>query len=321
MLASPTLADITTTSERLAPHIIRTPSVPFTGCSIEGLESSSVFLKLELLQHTGSFKPRGAMNAMMHLADSTAGVTAFSAGNHAIATAFAASKLGLSAKVVMPETANPYRVERCKAFGAEVVFSQSMDDLFEKVERLQAEENRALIHPFEGPHTAAGTATVGYELCKDVPDLDAVIVPIGGGGLMAGVASAVKQLQPSATLIGVEPTGADGMAQSIRLGKPLDKVKVSSIADSLSAPMHAPYSYSVIEQHVDELVQVTDDQLRDAMRCMFVDAKLAVEPACAAAYAALKYPLLGRFDKRQRVAIIACGSNIDLMSFQRIVAQ
>ena len=320
MQESPSLAEIRATAARLAPHILSTPTLPFAGCTIEGLESVSVFIKLELMQHTGSFKPRGALNAMMALPAGTRGVTAFSAGNHAIATAFAASKLGLSAKVVMPESANPYRVDRCKALGAEIVFGKDIADLIDIVETLQASEQRALIHPFEGPHTVAGTATVGYELAESVPDLDAVLVPIGGGGLMAGVASAVKQLQPNCKLIGVEPTGADGMAQSIANGKPVEKVEVSTIADSLGAPMHAPYSFGVIQQYVDELVQVSDDQLRDAMRCMFVDAKLAVEPACAAAYAALKTPLKGRFNKGQRIAIIACGSNIDLATYQRIVS-
>ena len=319
MRTSPSLTEIRDTAERLSPHVIHTPCVPFTGCTIPGLDEVSVFIKLELLQHTGSFKPRGALNAMMALPSETKGVTAFSAGNHAIATAFAAKKLGLSAKVVMPETANAFRVERCKALGAEVVFGKDIADLIDIVATLQATEQRALIHPFEGPDTIAGTATVGLELAEAVANLDAVIVPIGGGGLMAGVASAVKQLQPDCKLIGVEPVGANGMAQSIKGGAPVEKVVVSTIADSLGAPMHTPYAFSVIQQYVDELVQVTDDQLRDAMRCMFVDAKLAVEPACAAAYAALKYPLQGRFNAGQRIAIIACGSNIDLATYQRIV--
>jgi threonine dehydratase len=320
MHKSPSLSEIKATAQRLAPHLVHTPTVPFAGCSIEGLDSVSVFMKLELLQHTGSFKPRGALNAMMALPDDVKGVTAFSAGNHAIATAFAASKLGLSAKVVMPETANAYRVECCKAYGAEIVFGQEIADLIAIVEELKVSEQRALIHPFEGPHTVAGTATVGLELSQAVPDLDAVLVPIGGGGLMAGVASAIKQLQPKCTLIGVEPTGADGMSQSIDCGKPVDKVQVSTIADSLGAPMHTPYAFGVVQRYVDELVQVSDEQLRDAMRCLFVDAKLAVEPACAATYAALKGPLKGRFTDGQRIAIIACGSNIDLASYQRIVS-
>ncbi len=320
MQEPPTIAEIKATAQRLAPHLLHTPTVPFTGCSIAGLESVAVFMKLELLQHTGSFKPRGALNAMMALPSETKGVTAFSAGNHAIATAFAASKLGLSAKVVMPETANAYRVERCKAYGADIVFGKDIADLMAIVGELQVSEKRALIHPFEGPHTVAGTATVGLELSEAVPDLDAVLVPIGGGGLMAGVASAIKQLQPKCTLIGVEPSGANGMSQSIACGQPVATVQVTTIADSLGAPMHTPYAFGVVQHYVDELVQVSDDQLRDAMRCMFVDAKLAVEPACAATYAALKNPLKGRFNDGQRIAIIACGSNIDLDSYQRIVS-
>ena len=313
------LTTIKAVSKKLGNRVIHTPTVRYAGPPIKGLNAAEVLIKLELLQYAGSFKARGALNTIMSLSDTSAGVTAFSAGNHAIAVAFAAHQAGVSAKVVMPKSANPFRVERCKYWGAEVVFGDTIADLMSIVKDLQSNEGRTLIHPFEGVHTVEGTATVGLELCNDVDALDAVIVPVGGGGLIAGIASAVKLMQPDCRVIGVEPIEAQGMAQSIKRGEPLATVKLNSIADSLSAPMHLPLTFSVIQQHVDEMVQVSDDQLRNAMRFMFAELKLAVEPACAAAMAALSGPLLDSMAGK-RVAVIACGSNIDMTTYNKLLA-
>jgi len=317
-MLAPTIPDIEAVARKIQYHVLRTPTIRYSGAPIPGLEDAALFIKLELLQHGGSFKARGVFNTILSLPDTSNGVTAFSAGNHAIAVAYAAHKCGVSAKVVMPKTANPFRVERVKFWGADIVFGDTIADLTSIVEQLQQDEQRVLIHPFEGERTIEGTATVGYELCMDVDLLDAVIVPIGGGGLIAGVASAVKQLQPAARVIGVEPTEARGMAESIKNGAPLDSVDLNSIADSLSAPMHLPLSYSFSERYVDEFVQVTDDQLREAMRFIFTELKLAVEPACAAAIAALQGPLLQSMAGK-RVGLVACGTNIDMQTYNSLL--
>jgi len=306
-------------ADLLAGDIVRTPTVLYSGPPVEGLPDTDIYFKLEYLQHAGSFKARGALNSIYSLSDKSKGVTAFSAGNHAIAIAYAAKKAGVSAKVVMPATANPFRVERCRYWGAEIVFGKTIGDLIPIVESLQHDEGRTLIHPYEGIHTVEGTATVGLELCNDIASLDAVVVPVGGGGLISGIATAIKQLQPDCKVIGVEPAGACGMAQSIAVGSALPAVDTASIADSLSAPMHLPMTYSLVQQHVDELVQVTDDQLRDAMRFLFIEMKMAVEPACAAAIAAVHGPLLETV-RGKRVALIACGSNIDMQTFIRTLS-
>jgi len=319
MTLSPSLADIEAVAEKIRPHVLRTPTIEYSGAPIPGLEDASLFIKLELLQHGGSFKARGVFNTIMSLSDTSNGVTAFSAGNHAIAVAYAAHKSGVSAKVVMPKSANPYRVDRVKYWGAEIVFGESMGDLVTIVEQLQIDERRVLIHPFEGERTIEGTATVGHELCADVDSLDAIIVPVGGGGLIAGVASVAKQMQPDVRIIGVEPTEAKGMAESLKNGAPLNKVTVNSIADSLSAPMPMPLTYSFSEQYVDEFVQVTDEQMRRAMRFMFSELKLAVEPACAAAIAALQGPLVKAMAGK-RIGIIACGTNLDMQTYNRLLA-
>lgn len=279
-------------------------------------ESTEIFLKLELFQYGGSFKPRGALLNMMDLdkEELKRGVTAVSAGNHAIAVAYAAKTLDTTAKVVMPKSANPSRVERCKSYGTEVVLVDDVHRAFEKVRQIEEEEGRSFIHPFEGPLTALGTATVGLELCDQVEDLDAVIVPIGGGGLIAGIAVAVKQIQPDCKVYGVEPEGADSMSKSFVAGKPEEIDKVDTMADSLGAPHAAPYSFGLAKQFVDEIVKVSDSQLAATMELMFLEMKLALEPAGASATAALRYPLNDKL-KNQRVGIIVCGSNIDLQTF------
>lgn len=318
MSHTPSIETISQVASRIESYIVRTPTVPYVGAPIEGAADASIHIKLELMQRGGSFKARGAINGMQALVKGQ-GVVAFSAGNHAIAVAYAARAMGVSAKVVMPETANPFRIERCKALGAEITFAKNVGALMEVVKRLQEDEQRHLIHPFEGERTVQGTATVGLEFCQDVPNLDVIIVPVGGGGLISGIAAAVKQLQPNCKVIGVEPVNAKGMADSVQLGKPLDTVEVNTIADSLGAPMHLPMTFHLVQQHVDELVQVSDDELRSSMRFMFSELKLAVEPACAAAMAALRGPLNNRFNGK-KIGLIACGSNIDLKTYQNILA-
>jgi threonine dehydratase len=322
MTAAPTIAMIEATRQRIAPYVIETPTLPYYGCDGPRRlgEGTEVWLKLELLQRTGSFKPRGALNVMLDLSaeERACGITALSAGNHAIATAYAAQVLGLSAKVVMPLSANPFRIELCRSFGAEIVFADNLGDLFRIVERLEAEEGRVQIHPFEGPRTFEGTATVGWEICRDAPELDAVIVPVGGGGLIAGIASAVKLLRPACRVFGVEPVGAQGMTLSLAAGEALPEVPVKTIADSLGPPFHTPGAFSLVQRFVDAVVTVEDRDLVEAMALMFGDLKLAVEPAGAAALAALLGPLKARLAGK-RVGLVVCGANIDVKSYGRLL--
>ncbi|MCG3209327.1 MAG: Phenylserine dehydratase [Anaerolineae bacterium] len=314
----PTLAEIETTRRLIDPFVVETPVWRWQNRHLTDLlgHTTEVWLKLELFQHTGTFKPRGAIRVMLELDDTARarGVTAVSAGNHAIAVGYAAQQLDSTAKVVMPKTANPARVALCRAYGAEVVLVDNVHQAFERVRQIEAEEGRSYVHPFEGPLTALGTATVGLELCRQVAGLDAVIVPIGGGGLCAGIAAAVKLLQPRCQVIGVEPEGADTMHRSFASGRPEAIDKVRSIADSLGAPFAEPYSFGLCQRFVDELVRVSDDELRRAMGLIYQGVKLAVEPAGAAATAALVGPLREKLAGR-RVGLIVCGSNIDPATF------
>lgn len=317
MLAeTPKIDAVRVLHERLQEWLIRTPVLRCRSLENYVGEVVEIHAKLEFLQRTGTFKPRGALSVMLGLdsQQKEAGVTAVSAGNHAIATAFAARAVGTSAKVVMIMNANPLRVERCRDFGAEVVLADDVHSAFDVAEEIQNKEGRFFVHPFEGSDVVLGTATVGLEICEQVPDLDAVIVPIGGGGLCAGISSAVKQLKPRCEVIGVEPVGADSMSRSFASGKPESIEKVATIADSLGAPFALPISYELCKENVDELVLVSDDELKETMGLLFRELKIAVEPACAASTAALLGPLSGRFSGK-KVVTVMCGSNIDWQTF------
>jgi threonine dehydratase len=314
----PTLEAIRATRARLGDRVVETPVRRWSDPPLDARvgPGTEVWLKEELFQRTGTFKPRGALAVMLDLdAEALArGVTAVSAGNHAIAVAYAAASLGTGAKVVMPRTASSLRVEKCRSYGAEVVLVGDVHAAFDEVRRIEREEGRTFVHPFEGPKTALGTGGVGLELMERVADLDAVIVPIGGGGLCAGIAAAVKLMRPDTAVYGVEPEGADTMHRSFRAGSPQAIERVRTIADSLGAPHAAPYSFGLCRRFVDELVLVDDDALRDALYLLFHSAKLAVEPAGAAAAAALLGPLRARLAGR-KVGLIVCGANLDAASF------
>lgn len=277
---------------------------------------TEVYAKLEFLQQTGTFKARGALATLRGLPpeEREQGVVAVSAGNHAIATAFAAQATGTSAKVVMMRTANAARVASCKGYGAEVVFADDVHEAFELANTIRDKEHRVFVHPFEGPAVALGTGTMGLEICEQVMDFDAIIIPVGGGGLIAGISNAVKQMRPTAHVIGVEPEGADTMHRSFASGYPEAIDAVTTIADSLGAPFAAPYSFALTRDNVDQLVLVNDLQLRETMGLLFQQMKFAVEPACAAATAALLGPLKESLAGK-RVVVVMCGSNIDWKTF------
>lgn len=312
------LSEIRATADLLRPYVISTPLYPWRPQSRVGAltPDTEVHLKLELLQRTGTFKLRGALSNMLRLSaeERRRGVTAVSAGNHAIAVAYVSSLLGVSAKLVMPSTANVARVQRVREYGGEVIQVPDAGACFERANEIVRTEERSLVHPFEGKYTALGTATLGAELLDQATGLDALLVGIGGGGLIAGVASACKLLHPACRVYGVEPEGADTMYRSFRANAPQKIDRIATIADSLGAPMAMPYTFGLCRMNVDELVRIDDDLICGAMAYMFRELKLAVEPGGAAAFAALMGPL-GRTLQGKRVGVIVCGSNIDLETF------
>lgn len=318
----PSLDEIRATRARIDPYIVRTPVWRWQSETVKELVGTEgeVWLKLELFQKTGTFKPRGAVYTLLQLGEEgrARGVTAVSAGNHAIAVAYAAQIFNTDAKVVMPASAPQFRVDKARGYGAEVVLVKDVHEAFDEVGRIQQEEGRAFVHPFEGRHIVTGQATVGLELCEDAPPLEMLIVPVGGGGLAAGIASAVKRLQPACRIFGVEPEGANSMQRSFASGSPEALESVETIASSLGAPSAQPYSFNLCRHLLDDVVLVSDEAMIEAMRLLCHDMRVACEPACAASTAALLGPLRGQAAGK-RVGLILCGSNIDVDTFVKLV--
>lgn len=308
-----TLDAIKARTQELAPFVVRTPSITIPCPALGGGE---LHLKLELFQHTGTFKARGALSNVRSIApaDQAAGITAASAGNHAIAAAWAARQSGMSAKVVMQNTANPYRVALAQAQATEVVLRDPGAATFEEAARLAKDEGRTFVHPFDGVQTVLGTAGVGLEFMQDVPGVDAVVVSVGGGGLISGVAAAVKLNNPDCAVYGVEPEGAAGMSRSLAAGHPVTLNRLDTLADSLAPPMALPLGHAMCAAYVDDIVTITDDQICAGMVVLAEDAKLAVEPAAGAAMAGVLGPLRDRLQGK-RVGVVVCGANIDAAGF------
>jgi threonine dehydratase len=307
----------------LAGEVLKTPTTQLSSQIIsQRLGDARIFLKLECLQHTGTYKARGALSVALSIAQGPrrAGITAASAGNHAIAAAWAARHIGVSAKVVMLASANAYRVARVRAEGAEVVAVDGVAAVMSEADRLARVEGRFFIHPFEGPYTTLGAAGVGLELIDAVPDLEAVVVAVGGGGLISGVAAAIKQINPNCAVYGVEPRGANSMGRSLATGAPVTLDEVVTVADSLGAPYALPFSFALCRMYIDDVAVVSDEAICAALVLYQQEAKLAVEPAAAAALAGVLGPLRQRlFGKK--VGIVVCGANIDAQSFGDLLAR
>ena len=311
-----TLDEIEKTAYRIKNYICKTPIFQWQDSWVRNhLGDGELHLKLEFLQKTGSFKARGALNnALTRNAEKhSQGVAAVSAGNHAIAVAYAAKKLNISAKVLMHQKANPLRIEKCRQYGAEVVLINDITQAFAQLEEIAEKENRTIVHPFDSVPTLQGTGTLGLEIGDSLKEIDTILIAVGGGGLISGVATALKQLQPNIKVIGVEPRGASGLTRSLEVGRPLQQVEVDTIADSMGAPLHCQMSFSVCQEVIDEMILVTDDEICQAMVRVYDGLRFALEPAGVAVIAALES---GRCTlKNQRVAAILCGSNIDESSW------
>ncbi|MGH7475145.1 MAG: threonine ammonia-lyase [Longimicrobiales bacterium] len=271
------------------------------------------FLKAECLQRTGSFKVRGALNRIRRLSaeEKERGLVAVSAGNHAQAVAFAASAAGARSTVVMPEGAPHSKAEASGRYGATVILHGNVFDAWERALELQRQHGYIFIHPYDDLDIIAGQGTVGLEILDDAADPDVVVVPIGGGGLIAGVATAIKSVRPATRVIGVEPVGAACVWEALRADKVVQLERVETIADGLAAPYTAELPLAHIRKYVDDVVRVTDEQIVAALLFVLERAKLMLEPAGAAAVAAL---LTGQVRLRptQKVVAVLSGGNIDL---------
>jgi threonine dehydratase len=303
--------DIDAARERIRPHVHETPLVTSTrlGNSAGGIR---LRLKCESMQRTGSFKARGALNAMMQLthAEKARGVVTVSAGNHAQALAWAAGMVGAECIAVMPEGASRTKVQATEGYGGKVeLVGGERQKAFDRAQEI-ASQGRVMIHPFEDPRVAAGQGTVALELLEQYEEVNTVVVPIGGGGLIAGMAVAIKSVKPGVRVIGVEPVGAPTMRKSLDAGTP-QNISPNTVADGLAAPMVGAMTLDAVRRYVDDVVLVTDEEILAALRDLLGYAKLVVEPAGAAAVAAL---LTGKIlvERGTHVAAVISGGNIDL---------
>ena len=303
--------DIAAARERIRQHVIMTPVA--AASRLDELTGTRLGLKCESLQRTGSFKARGALNAMMQLgaAERKRGVVTVSAGNHAQALAWASRLVGAECIAVMHEKASPAKIKATEEYGGTVeLVAGERQRAFDRAQEI-ASQGRVMVHPFEDDRVAAGQGTVGLELAEQMPDVDVVVIPIGGGGLIAGMTMALRGAKPNVKIYGVEPVGAPTMRNSLDAGTP-QSISPSTVADGLAAPIVGAMTLDVVRRFVDDVVLVTDEEIVSALRAIASMAKLVVEPAGAAGVAALlagKIPLPA---DQPRVAAVLSGGNVDL---------
>jgi threo-3-hydroxy-L-aspartate ammonia-lyase len=314
-----TLDDIREAAVRLKGVAHRTPVL--RSRTLDALVGAEVFLKCENFQRMGAFKFRGAYNAASRLTPEqlSRGIAAYSSGNHAQAVALAARELGTTAVIVMPEDAPPSKRAATEGYGAEIVtYDRYAGDRVAIAEALAAERGLTVIPPYEHPHIMAGQGTATLELLEEVGELDALLTPVGGGGLIAGSATAAKGLHAGTRVIGVEPEAGDDTKRSLEAGRRISIPVPHTIADGQALPTPGELTFSVNRRLVDDIVLVTDDEIRDAMRFAFERLKIVVEPSGATPLAALLNGRLGV--PPRRIGVIVSGGNIDAERFAELCA-
>ena len=296
---------------RIARHIHRTPL--WRSRALSDRAGCEVYVKAELFQKTGSYKPRGMLWKVFSLshAELDAGVITFSAGNAAQGLAYAGGIAGTRAAVVMPETASPIKVEATRGYGGEVILRGNAAECLAHCLELARDRGLTFVSSYDDDTLMAGHASLGLEIFEDLPDVRAIFVGIGGGGMMGGLAMALRAQGSTARLIGVEPAGAAAMHQSLQEGRPVRLDQVKTIADGLAAPTAGTRCFELARERLEKVVVVSDEQIRDAMRLLMARAKLMAEPAGAAALAGLLAADHG-FTTVDQVAVVVSGGNIDL---------
>ena len=305
------LDDIKAASERLAPYVKRTPIL-----RAEKLDDDlgcEVYFKPECLQKTGSFKIRGATNKILTLTqeEKDRGIIASSSGNHAQGVAYAAGLLGIKATIVLPTNAPQVKVDNTRALGAEVVqYGFGSIERYKKLYEIVAEKGYTVVHSFNDPALIAGQGTVGYEIMQDLSDVDTVVVPLGGGGVLAGVAVAVKESNPAVRVVGVEPSRIPRYSESRKAGKPVEVELQDTVADGLMITTTGSNTYPIIEEYVDEVIPVDDEYIVRALNEIVYKGKVLVEPSAAIGVAAVLRGAL-KVRKDEKVCFVLTGGNID----------
>ena len=304
------LDSIRAAHERIRPYIHRTPVL--TSERLNEASGASLFFKCENFQKIGAFKARGATNAVFALDDATArrGVATHSSGNHGAAVARAAKLRGVPAHIVMPSNSAKVKIRAVESYGAHIVFCEPTEQARETTcTEVIKETGATLIHSFENENVMAGQGTAAVELLEDVSDLDVVMCPVGGGGLLSGTAIAVKSMRPKIKVIAAEPANADDAAQSFRARRRIVTEKKFTIADGLRTNVGKP-NFAIIQRYVDDIVTVSEEAIVSAMRTVWETMKIVIEPSAAVPYAAILERVIDV--NRKRVGIILTGGNVDL---------
>ena len=306
--AAVTPADVERAARHLRDHLQPTPLQHSQAFSDQA--GCRVYLKLESVQPVRSFKLRGALNKLMQLAPErrAPGVITASAGNHGLGVAYAAREFGVPATVYVPEAANPYKVQAIKRLGARVVAAgRTYSEAYAAALAEQVETGATFVHAYDDPDVVAGQGTIALELLEDLEELDTVIVPIGGGGLIGGISLYLKSRRPPIRVIGVEPARADAMRRSLQAGRIVTLERVDTIADGLAASAPGQLTLDLAQRYVDDVVTVEEDEMVKAIRLLFEWEHLLAEPAGAAALAAL---VKGRWPRNERMVVIVSGANV-----------
>ena len=305
------LEDIKAASNRLKHYVRHTPLL--RGEKFDEVINCEVYLKPECLQITGSFKLRGATNKMLTLTDEekAKGIIASSSGNHAQGVAYSANKFGIEATLVLPENAPLTKIEETKTLGAKVVL-HGFDSIqrYKKLYEIMDEKGYTLIHSYDDPKLIAGQGTVGYEVMEDIKDLDVIVIPLGGGGLLAGIAVAVKEINPNVRVIGIEPEAIPRYSESRKLGKPVEVEMKDTIADGLMITKTGENTYPIIEKYVDEVITVSDEYIYKALYEVVFKAKLVVEPSAVIGIAAAIAGKI-KYKNNDKICFVLSGGNID----------
>lgn len=304
-------ADVEAAAERIAPHVLTTPCLPNERLS--DLVGCEAYLKCENLQHIGAFKARGATNAVLQLpADATSGVVAHSSGNHAAALARAAKLAGVKAHIVMPENSAKIKIEAVQHLGVTPIFCEPNAESRDAVaKRIQDDTGAALVHPYDNPDVIAGQGTVGLEILEAVDSIDAILAPVGGGGLISGILRIVKARRPDVKVYAVEPEWADDAARSLDAGKILMPTRYDSIADGLRSPL-GERTFPILRSLVDGILLVSESQIKESMRLLATLGRTVAEPSGAVAFAGLRANA-SKF-AGQKVAVVITGGNLDFGS-------
>jgi threonine dehydratase len=306
------LDSIRTAHERIRPYIHRTPVLTSERLDDASPATAGLFFKCENFQKIGAFKARGATNAIFSLDDATArsGVATHSSGNHGAAVARAAKLRGIPAHIVMPSNSAKVKVRAVESYDAHIIFCEPTEQSRETTcAQVIKKTGATLIHSFENENVMAGQGTAGVELLEEVSDLDLVMCPVGGGGLLSGTAIAAKSMRPKIKVIAVEPANADDAAQSFRAGRRIVTEKKFTIADGLRTNVGEP-NFAIIQRYVDDIVTVSEEAIVSAMRTIWETMKIVIEPSAAVPYAAIAERVIDVSGKR--VGIILTGGNVDL---------